>query len=420
MAFSVLRRVATFRPVGSFVRNRFIAVNEDLNLPAFGKTLEEEMKERNYVDPTLYYKVDIGLPREPFRKRKDVTSERLAQQKTLRADKNFEKLSRYGELEVPVEEVQKEWLKGKGPQHIKEIAEHYGVFQHLFGDAYFFPRVSLDVAYHQGDDIYAPVFYGNQLKPKEVIQEPVVLYESDPETFWTLVLTNPDGHLTKDESEYVHWMIGNIPGSDVSKGEVIFDYLQPFPMKGIGFQRMVFVLYKQENKLDYSKLKKENSGVNLEDRTFSTYNFYRERQNLITPAGLAFFQSDWDVSVTEFFHTKLGTKEPIYEYDFAPPYYSEQTYFPVKEPFNIYLDKYRDPKDINRDYLLQRLENENPFSRPKPKLRFPNAEPLPRSMPSWLQDKVKRDRLGWGRINEVEEYDGPPTDSLHSRFPWTN
>jgi hypothetical protein len=46
--------------------------------------------------------------------------------------------------------------------------------------------------------------------------------------------------------------------------------------------------------------------LNLEERTFKTYDFYRERQEFITPAGLAFFQADWDESVKEFFHKTLG------------------------------------------------------------------------------------------------------------------
>lgn len=114
---------------------------------------------------------------------------------------------------------------------------------------------------------------------------------------------------------------GNIPGSDVSKGEVIFDYLQPFPPKGVGYHRMVFIMYKQEEKLDFSKLKKnpwyaffsiwcsknyeQNLSTNLDERTFKTYDFYRERQEVITPAGIAFFQADWDESVRQFFHKTL-------------------------------------------------------------------------------------------------------------------
>lgn len=50
---------------------------------------------------------------------------------------------------------------------------------------------------------------------------------------------------------------GNIPDGDVSKGDLIVDYLQPFPSRGTGYHRYVFVLYKQEGKIDYSKMKKK-------------------------------------------------------------------------------------------------------------------------------------------------------------------
>lgn len=47
---------------------------------------------------------------------------------------------------------------------------------------------------------------------------------------------------------------GNIPGGDVNKGETIFNYLQPFPAKGTGYQRMVFILYQQSTEIDFSSI----------------------------------------------------------------------------------------------------------------------------------------------------------------------
>lgn len=40
----------------------------------------------------------------------------------------------------------------------------------------------------------------------------------------------------------------------------------------------------------------------LKQRTFRTLDFYRKHQDVITPAGLAFHQSQWDQSVTDTFH----------------------------------------------------------------------------------------------------------------------
>lgn len=48
----------------------------------------------------------------------------------------------------------------------------------------------------------------------------------------------------------------------------------------------------------------------LEDRTFSTRDWYKRYQDNITPIGLAFYQTDWDASVKDFFHKTLNQKEP--------------------------------------------------------------------------------------------------------------
>ena len=51
--------------------------------------------------------------------------------------------------------------------------------------------------------------------------------------------------LQDENSEYLHWMVGNVRGDDLSTGTVLCDYLQPFPPFGAGYFRYVFVLYKQ-------------------------------------------------------------------------------------------------------------------------------------------------------------------------------
>ena len=48
--------------------------------------------------------------------------------------------------------------------------------------------------------------------------------------------------------------------------------------------------------------------VDLSERTFKTFDFYSEHQENLTPAGLAFFQSDYDPSLRDFFHNVLNMK----------------------------------------------------------------------------------------------------------------
>lgn len=44
----------------------------------------------------------------------------------------------------------------------------------------------------------------------------------------------------------------------------------------------------------------------LNKRTFSTLDFYKKHQDVLTPGGLAFFQADYDSSLIDFYHNVLS------------------------------------------------------------------------------------------------------------------
>lgn len=369
--------------------------------PGVARNLAQRLAELDTFDPAIDYKIDIGLP-GPKRAKNIVLSAQLAHLKKLRSDPNLERLARNKQLIIDLEDVTKTWQETNGPNDVRKVAEHYGVFKDLYGDAYFNPRVQLDVSYSVGEDGEAAnVFRGNLLKPIDAVKPPEVAFDSDPNTLWTLLLTCPDGNLVEEDSEYCHWFIGNIPGNAVEKGELLMEYMRPIPLSGTGYHRYIFVLYKQDKKLDLSSYKKEGPCLSLKERNWSTYNFYRDHQDYITPAGLAFFQADWDSSVTDFFHNLLDMREPIFEYDFPPPYIRKQEWFPLRKPFNLYMDKYRDPKQVNKEYLLKKLKKVHPFKEPEPPLKFPNAQYIDRKVPSWLTLEIRKERLGWGRVNDI-------------------
>lgn len=69
---------------------------------------------------------------------------------------------------VSLEEISNDWSKTNAPLHIKKIAEYYGVYEHLFGDAYFLPYIQMNINY-QHDSQEVPVYRGNIIKPNEVI-----------------------------------------------------------------------------------------------------------------------------------------------------------------------------------------------------------------------------------------------------------
>jgi len=377
--------------------------------PGIAKTLQQRLAERDYEDPVLHKKHDIGFPL-PKPSRSAEAKQRMEHLKVQRKDSNLEKLARTNKLEINLEEVKNDWSKTSGPFHIRKIAEHYGVFEHLFGRyAQFTPRVRLDIKFQLSKDLYCPVYHGNRLKSFDAKNAPEVTFdhtfsispgEPKKDSLWTLVLTNPDGHFKEENKEYVHWMIGNIPNGDISKGDLIVPYLQPFPPKGTGYHRHIFVLYKQEEKLDLSSLK-VTEPTNLEQRSFSTYDFYRKHQDQITPAGLSFFQVNWDDSLTSFYHDVLNMKEPIYDYDYPEAFLKNPKYFPHRMAFNLYLDRYNDPKEVNKRFIVERLAKTHPFEGPEPPLRFPNAHGLP-NQPQWLLLEKQKARLGVGRINDVD------------------
>lgn len=75
-------------------------------------------------------------------------------------------------------------------------------------------------------------------------------------------------------------------------------------MRGTGWHRCAYVLFEHENPIDF---KIDYSGVSkLNKRDFKVSDFYLNNQESITPVGLAFFQTEWDLSVKDLFHNYLG------------------------------------------------------------------------------------------------------------------
>ncbi|XP_014613139.1 PREDICTED: 39S ribosomal protein L38, mitochondrial [Polistes canadensis] len=371
--------------------------------PTIARSLEQRLALAEKREEYLKNQVNIGLS-FTTKSKKTLMKEWNAELKANEKNSELEKSSRKLAINIDLEKAREIWWETNGPEHTYRIAEHYGVYQHLYKDAFFYPVIQLQIDYDLGiEDVLARVYTGNVIKPSEAKNQPTVNYIASSDTLWTLLMTTPDGNFTDPSNEYCHWFIGNIPGNDIAKGEQLVDYLRPIPSRGIGYCRYIFVLYKQDKRIDYTKYKKEQPCLNLLERDWNTLEFYREYQDYLTPAGITFFQSDWDQSLTDFYHYNLQMEEPVFEYDFPKPYLRPQEWFPRRRAFNLYLDRYRDPKEINKEFLLKKLKKVHPFRKPEPPLKYPNAHALDKSMPSWLRVETKKERLGWGRINNINE-----------------
>ncbi|EZA58997.1 hypothetical protein DMN91_010852 [Ooceraea biroi] len=369
--------------------------------PTLARSLKQRLDELNWKDPTLHFRVNIGYAL----KRRSVDRATLKEYVKHRNDPELEKVSRTRQLTVDLQKVREDWQQTDSPVHTQRIAEYYGIYNDLYGDAYFAPVVPLEIKYSLKDEKMVKVYNGNVIKSDEASGKPDVHYNAEDGSVWTLLMTTPDGNLTSADNEYCHWFVANIPGNRLQEGEELVDYLRPIVPYGIGYCRYIFVLYKQERHIDLSEYKRTSPCLTLQERNWKTLDFYRKYQDQLTPAGLAFFQSDWDSSLKDFYHNTLKVRVPMFRYDFPAPFLNKQEWFPLKKPFNIYLDKYRDPKQIMKEFLLRKLKKVHPFNGPEPKPKFPLAYSMPRErIPSWLAFEMFKKRKGQGRVNDLDEY----------------
>ncbi|MCP9258044.1 39s ribosomal protein [Dirofilaria immitis] len=142
--------------------------------------------------------------------------------------------------------------------------------------------------------------------------------------------------------------------------------------------------------------------ASMMDRIFTVGQLYKEFENQWTPSAISFAQASWDVSVNEAFH-RIGMKSPIYEYQYNPPVKMDQKEFPLKpQPFNLYLDQFRDPKEVNADLLKRRLQmreiDKNPEQPKYPDIDYAEHK---KNIPFWQHDNLLKENSGSGRYKAL-------------------
>ncbi|XP_060524137.1 phosphatidylethanolamine-binding protein homolog F40A3.3-like [Cylas formicarius] len=112
------------------------------------------------------------------------------------------------------------------------------------------PDQILEIKYPSG----VSVNLGNELTPTQVKDVPSVSWKADPNAYYTLIFTDPDNrHRDVPYQEWHHWLVVNIPGNSVAKGEVLSAYIGSGPPQGTGVHRYVFLVYKQPGKLKFDE-----------------------------------------------------------------------------------------------------------------------------------------------------------------------
>ncbi|CAO1444026.1 unnamed protein product [Diamesa hyperborea] len=159
----------------------------------------------------------------------------------------------------------------------------------------------LKVTFPSGNEVKL----GNVLTPTQVKDEPSVEWVAEEDTFYTLLLTDPDAPSRAQPAvrEWHHWLVGNIQGSNVASGDVLSQYVSSAPPLDSGLHRYVFLLFKQPSgRIDYSEVPK--IAYSGEGRAkFNTKNF--QNKYMLTAIAGNFYQAQYDDSVPAI-HKALG------------------------------------------------------------------------------------------------------------------
>eukprot|EP01102_Stenamoeba_stenopodia_P019459 TRINITY_DN7358_c0_g1_i1.p1 TRINITY_DN7358_c0_g1~~TRINITY_DN7358_c0_g1_i1.p1 ORF type:complete len:396 (-),score=120.66 TRINITY_DN7358_c0_g1_i1:141-1328(-) len=259
---------------------------------------QAQKKKRVYKGPTSVH--DLPAP-TPLRREKakpvvvhETVPERTPRDPLVGLPPKYSKISK--------------WVKEGGPNRAKEAM----FLNEVFPDAYHaFPVVLPIVAKFNNSFVYL----GNPLRASETKQQPVVTWPAPSnEDIFTLALVDIDSPGRDDPTKrpYLHWLVVNIPGNDVSKGQTLTQYLPALPHQGTGQHRLVFLLFSQKTGVvDVSTMNLPViNASDLQQRESFSLKGLAKKFNL-SAKSVSFFKTQWDESVTEFYSSQ-GQSEPVY------------------------------------------------------------------------------------------------------------
>ncbi|ALC46814.1 CG17917 [Drosophila busckii] len=138
---------------------------------------------------------------------------------------------------------------------------------------------------------------GVELQPMQVRDKPTVNWIAGKDNYYTLIMVDSDWPNKEHpkRTEFLHWLVVNIPGSKLEMGDVRASYVGAMPPKKSGLHRYVLLLYKQSEHMmfDFDKVPNHSD----QGRTaFSTKQFAKLYKLKVPLAG-NFFTSSWSSDV---------------------------------------------------------------------------------------------------------------------------
>ncbi|XP_030081258.1 protein D2 [Drosophila hydei] len=135
---------------------------------------------------------------------------------------------------------------------------------------------------------------GCHLTPFQVRREPIIRWMADPHKFYTLALIDPDAPSRAKPTyrEWLHWLVGNIPGCDVVRGQQIVEYIGSRPPAETGKHRYVFVVFKQLCEVDFDE--SYIPRATYDGRPCFSLRRFAKKYALGNPVALNFFFAKWE------------------------------------------------------------------------------------------------------------------------------
>lgn len=148
---------------------------------------------------------------------------------------------------------------------------------------------------------------GNELTPTQVKDQPKVEWSSDPDSYYTLFMVDPDAP-RRTEPTYrsvCHWFVGNIPGGNIDEGDHRIAFIGSGPPQGSGLHRYVFLIYKQNGKIDLSDAPR-TSNRSRNNRLNFQHKDYVKKYGLTELVAGNFYQAQYDDYVPTL-HAQLAS-----------------------------------------------------------------------------------------------------------------
>ncbi|GMT18951.1 hypothetical protein PFISCL1PPCAC_10248 [Pristionchus fissidentatus] len=153
------------------------------------------------------------------------------------------------------------------------------------------PAALCTVKYDSGVEVSE----GNVLTPTQVKNAPAVQWKGDNAKLYTLIMTDPDAPSRAEPTyrEWHHWLVSNIPGTDLAKGDVLSAYVGSGPPPKTGLHRYIFLVYEQKGRIEDAEHGRLTN-TSADNRGGWKAAKFAEKHGLGVPVAGNFYQAEYD------------------------------------------------------------------------------------------------------------------------------